>query len=105
MNKKPTKPADKNASYDSLSKENRRLTDLNLDLHSQLTTLRESRTVSPDEDSAITTLRQEFDRVNKEQNLLGEWMRNNKAKEISQGKHMGLSLAQICIMYMAKGLE
>lgn len=102
---KPTKPADLNASYDALAKENRRLTELNQDLQSQLVTMRESRTISPDEEDAIKRLRKEYDRMNYDINQISLWMRNNKAKEIKEGRHTGLRLNEIVIMYMAKGLD
>ena len=97
-------PADQNADYDSLAKCNRELTELNADLHAQCTELRASRLLSPDEEASIKTLRREFDRLNVDVNKLGQWLRDNKALEIKQGKHMGMSLAEICIMYMARGL-
>jgi len=90
--------------YGQLEKEIHRLTDLNRDLNAQLITLRESRSLSKSEEQSITQLRSEFNRLNEDVNKLGMWLRMNKAKEIQQGKHMGMSLAEICIMYMAKGL-
>lgn len=100
----PVIPADLNADYDSLARENRRLAELNKDLHAQNTELRKSRLLSPDEEKSISTLRQEFDRVNRDCIHLAKWLQDNKIQEIKQGKHMGMTLAEVCIMYMAKGL-
>jgi hypothetical protein len=88
-----------------LRKENDRLKLFNADLHSQLTTMRQSRTISPEEESQIADLRRQFEMLNKDAIALAVWLRNNKAKEINQGKHMGMSLSDVCIMYMAKGLQ
>jgi len=108
---KPAVPADLNADYDSLAKENRilkdenrRLKELNADLHQQNTELRASKLLSPQESEAIAQLRRDYDRVNTETNKIAKWLSENKAKEIKQGKHEGMSLSQIVIMYMAKGL-
>jgi hypothetical protein len=102
---KPAVSADLNADYDSLARENRRLAELNKDLHQQNTELRKSRLLSPQEEESISQLRRDFDRVNAESIKLAKWMQDNKAKEIKQGKHMGMNLSEICIMYMAKGLD
>lgn len=102
---KPTQPADQNADYDSLAKENRRLTDLNKDLHTQLTAMRASRTLSPEEDAANAIVHSERNRMREDINKIALWLRNNKSKEILEGRHTGLSLPEIVIMYMAKGLD
>lgn len=101
----PNRPADQNASYDLLAKENRRLTALNADLQSQLVTMRKSRTISSEEEAGIKTLREEYHRINYDINQISLWLRNNKATEIKQGRHMGMTLSEIVIMYMAKGLD
>lgn len=105
IKKTPAKPADLNADYDTLARENRRLTELNQDLNSQLKTMRESRTISPEELESIRLLREDFNRLNGEQIELAKWLGRNKSKEIDQGKHKGMTLADVCIMYMAKGLD
>jgi len=102
--KTPVTPADHNADYDALAKRNRELTLLNTDLNAQCVELRKSKLLSPGEEEAIKSLRGEFDRLNADVNKLGLWLRDNKAMEIRQGKHMGMSLSEICIMYMARGL-
>jgi hypothetical protein len=101
----PVIPADQNADYDSLAKENRRLKELNDDLHHQNSELRGSRLLSPIEEESIKALRVERDMLNADAQKLALWLRGNKEKEIRQGKHIGMSLAEVCIMYMAKGLD
>lgn len=102
--RQPSKPADANADYDSLAKENRRLKELNADLNEQCRVLRESRPLSKEEEQQIAALRMDRDRLMAIENRLAMWLRDNKALEIKQGRHVGLSVAEICIMYMAKGL-
>lgn len=102
--KQPSKPADQNATYDQVMEENRKLKELNVDLHGQLTEMRKSKTISPTEEADFARLREDFRRQNEEVNAIALWLRDNKATEIKQGKHIGLKLSEICIMYMGRNL-
>lgn len=88
-----------------LRAENRQLRERNADLHSQLQTHRQSRTLSPEEDKAIADLREQFRVQNEEVNAIAMWLRRNKQKEIDQGRHTGLKFSEVVIMYLAKGLD
>jgi hypothetical protein len=88
-----------------LRRENHRLMELNRDLHLQLQSQSQARTLSPGEEERIARLREDFRTQNEEVNAIALWLRANKAKEIAQGRHVGLKFSEVVIMYMARGLD
>jgi len=90
---------------DALKRDNDRLTELNADLNLQLTELRKHKTISPEQEAHNARVARDFKANDEEIQALAIWLRNNKAKEIGQGKHMGMKLNEICIMYMARSCE
>jgi hypothetical protein len=86
----------------ALRREISALRELNKDLDAQV---RESLTrvaITPQEESEIARLRQEHDRLVKEQAEIVVFLRNNFPKEILRGDHLGMSLAQVVCMYMGQ---
>jgi hypothetical protein len=82
-----------------------KLKERNDDLSAQNKELRASKTITPAEQKDIARIRAEHLQVSEEQNKLALWLRDNKAKEIAAGKHTGLSVSEVCIMYMARTVE
>ncbi len=82
-----------------------KLKERNTDLSNQNTELRGSKRISPAEEAEITKVRAEWQAALEEQNKLALWLRDNKHREITAGKHMGMTLSEVCIMYMAKTVK
>lgn len=82
-----------------------KLKERNEDLSNQNKELRASKRLSPDEEKEIANIRAQYGVVVEEQNALALWLRDNKHREITAGKHMGMKLSEVCIMYMARTVE
>lgn len=82
-----------------------KLKEHNDDLSNQNRELRGSKRISPEEEAEFTRLRAEHLMALEEQNKLALWLRDNKSRQIAAGKHMGMNLSEVCIMYMAQTVK
>lgn len=80
----------------------RKLQDENADLKGQNLEYRKSRVLSPEEDAIFTQMRADNQALLDQQNKLALWLRNNKGPEIDAGKHNGMDLSDIIIMYLGQ---
>lgn len=70
------------------------------DLGNQNEEYRKSKVVSPQEEAAFKNQSKIIIGLQNERNLLALWLRENKAVEISQGKHNGKDLIPLILQYL-----
>lgn len=87
---------------DHQRKEISKLETLNLDMDAQIKELLARDAITKEQAQYFAQLKRDFDAMKLEQDKLAKYLRVNKAREITAGKHMGMSLADVCIMYMGQ---
>lgn len=75
------------------------------DLVAQVNEHAGKRYVTPEEDAALVQVRTDRDELMTQQNKIALWLRKNKAKEIEQGRHIGLQFHEVVIRYLVSSLD
>lgn len=83
-------------------KEIARLETLNLDQDRQIRELLKSGSSLADVDQYARTKR-EYDQMKGDMDKIALFIRENMKTEIAEGRHAGMSLAEVCVMYMRRG--
>jgi hypothetical protein len=83
-------------------KEISRLEKLNTDQDEQIRALLKSGASLADSEQYART-KKEYDQMKAEVDKIGMFLRENMKDEIDAGRHGGMTLAEVCIMYMRRG--
>ena len=90
---------------DTLRKEWRKARDHMIDLGTQNEDLLKRTAISPEELARGREIAAQHRAMDNENQQIVEWFRENRTQELREGRHTGMTLAQVVIMYMARGLE